>query len=86
MKKIQMYKAEDGKIFDTKEECLKHEFVLKRETVINAMETLKEFCNSYDKCDRCPLAIGNSSGCFSCYLSYESVSDWNGEEVLKNNK
>lgn len=86
MKKIQMYKAEDGKIFDTEEECLNHEFVLKRETVSNAIETLKEFCNSYESCSICPLSIHDTTGCFDCYLSFESVSDWNSDDALKGNK
>ena len=54
MKEITKYVSDDGKEFETKEDCIKHEREL--EDVIPHAIALRDFCNSMgDSCSGCPF-------------------------------
>lgn len=57
MEKIIMYKAEDGKVFDSEQACLKYEEKITKnvEMIWASMLTIKEICNKKNCCGGVPL-------------------------------
>lgn len=43
-----MYEANDGKLFDTKDNCLMYEYK-------EVLKTISEICNRRSDCDGCPF-------------------------------
>ena len=64
MKKVTMYKADDGKIFENIEECRTYEKELKSATLWEAMKTLKDCCSQVINCGNCPFCIEGTNDCF----------------------
>lgn len=57
MKEVEviMYEANDGKLFDTKENCLMHEYK-------EVLKTISEMCSRRCDCDDCPF-FKEGTGC-----------------------
>jgi hypothetical protein len=58
MKEIQVihYQAEDGKVFRSKEECLKHEErLLQVDKILELIPVVKEICREHLECSTCPF-------------------------------
>jgi hypothetical protein len=54
MEKIIKYKSIDGKVFETEEECIKHETILKYQNYINDFEIFDENYKKLDFTSACP--------------------------------
>lgn len=75
MKEIQVikYQAEDGKMFNTKEECEKYETRFQKvKEILNLIPVVKEICAENGECSYCPFYKG-----FGCCFGYdeETVSE-----------
>lgn len=57
--KVTMYEANDGKLFDTKENCLMHEYK-------EVLRTISELCSSRCDCDGCPFLKGSANCMLNC--------------------
>lgn len=69
MKEIQVikYQTEDGKIFNTKEECLKYEErLLQVKEILNLIPVVKEICSENGDCFDCPFHRN-----FKCCFGYD---------------
>lgn len=77
MKKIvnYTYKAFDGKVFDTEEECIEYEKSILNDInishVIDALKTLKNICKTFS-CAECPINIFNNG----CPIESELPEKW----------
>lgn len=67
-----VYRAKDGTIFETEEECLIHERTTGlSSTLIESFKNIINFCKN-GHCDDCPFAVMNSS----CALADNNPVDW----------
>lgn len=65
MKKIvnYTYKAFDGKVFDTEEECIEYEkSVVDISNIIEILKRTRDICHSFE-CFECPLRSSNNNSC-----------------------
>ena len=75
MREIQVtqYQAEDGKIFKSKEKCLKHEEeLLQIDKILEMIPIVKKICADHN-CSTCPFRC-DSGSCRFGYLEYSSIS------------
>lgn len=76
MTEITIYKANDGKEFLSKDECLAHE---KRQEITNAANIIQQYCDSVDSCAGCPF-----NGYEDCKVGYP-IGDWDWTSGLMDN-
>ena len=59
MKEVKMFKSIDGKIFETAEECIRHDKTVEVVAEVNsAIETLRDFCAEQEDCTTCVFKYG----------------------------
>ena len=65
------YVANDGKIFETEDECKEYEksntynYSSCDDLLINILRGVKEFCKKQSGCSDCPLYIESTQKCFT---------------------
>ena len=60
MTEVKMYKAIDGKIFETADECIKHNKAIEIFSEVNsAIETLQDFCQTQE----CEIHVFRNGRC-----------------------
>lgn len=72
MKEITKYVSDDGKEFDTKEECEKYEDVLA--SLMSFADTIRRYCSDKDDCQGCPFGYGTD-----CVFVNQSPEEWDLE-------
>lgn len=74
MKKVEMYCAEDGKVFDNEKDCELYE---QSDKLYNAMNTIREYCDSQSSCEWC--IFNNADDGVDCVFDVPSPCEWNKE-------
>ena len=59
-----MYEANDGKLFDTKENCLAHESK-------EVLKAISETCKCRDDCEGCSFFQKENTSCILCHIPDE---------------
>lgn len=62
--KVTMYEANDGKLFDTKENCLIYESK-------EILKTISEMCKHRNDCAECPFRAEENTTCILCHCPGE---------------
>lgn len=62
--KVTMYEANDGKLFDTKENCLIYESK-------EILKTISEMCKCRSDCAECPFREEENISCILCHCPDE---------------
>jgi hypothetical protein len=76
MKEKTIFIAFDGKEFTSAKECIEYERTtmarVNNTDIMDALETIKGFCQSYDFCESCPFSINIESSIIGsqCYLRH----------------
>lgn len=84
MKEIQVtqYQAEDGRVFKTKEECLKYEEKLSQvKKIIDLIPVVKKICSEHNECSMCPF-YNDQGYCRFGYLEDSSFSSLPSESWI----
>lgn len=84
MEKIIMYKAEDGKIFDSEQTCLEHEEKTTKyvEKIWKSMLTIKEICSGR-MCANCPFRNPDEEIQTTCVLKHHNPTWWKKSMINK---
>lgn len=67
-----IFKAFNGKVFDTEKECVEYEFAQARE-IKRMLEKVKDYCNFYSEkeCSNCPFDTRNGCLIDCCPFGWE---------------
>ena len=84
MEKVIMYKAKDGKIFDSEQACLEHEeeTVKYFEKIWASMLTIKEVCSGR-LCNECPFYNPVEETQTTCVLKQNNPCVWKKDMINK---
>ena len=84
MKEITKYVSDDGKEFDTKEECEKYEDVLA--SLMSFADTIRQYCSDRDDCQECPFGYGKDCVFVNCSPEEWDLENCDGysEEKIQN--
>ena len=79
------YRAEDGRLFINKEDCLAYEDRIKNVSRYKkVLGEIKEFCHKLGDCDECPFLIDSYCGITNAEVmsEFDNIlpANWNVEE------